>query len=82
MSPLNIARRQEFAEIHKDKDEEYWKQVIFTDEIHFARNNRSVDYVIRAPGQRFAATAFRYVDRKQRQSIVFGQQLAGILKVH
>jgi DNA-binding transcriptional ArsR family regulator len=28
-------------------------KVVFTDEIHFARNNCSVDYIIRGPSQRF-----------------------------
>ena len=66
MSPLNIARRQEFAEIHKDKDEDYWKRVVFTDEIHFARNNRSVDYVIRAPGQRFCSDCIQIRRQKTK----------------
>lgn len=68
--------------MHKDKDEDYWKQVVFTDGVHFAWNNRSVDFVIRAPGQRFCSDCIKYVDRKLGLSIVFGLQLVGISKVH
>ena len=66
MSPLNIARRQEFAEIHKDKDEEYWKRVVFTDEILLARKNQSVDYVIRAPRQRFCSDCIQIRRQKTK----------------
>jgi hypothetical protein len=55
MSPLNISRCQEFCKEHIHKSIDFWKRVVFTDEIHFARNNRSVDYVIRGPSQRFCS---------------------------
>ena len=53
ISPQNITRRLRFCEEHIYKSIDWWKRVVFTDELHFARNNRSVDYVIRQPGQRF-----------------------------
>ena len=65
MSPLNISRRQDFCEEHIHKSIDFWKRVVFTDAIHFARNNRSV---------------YRCADKQQKLNIVYGQQLAGILR--
>ncbi|KFX88556.1 hypothetical protein V490_07570 [Pseudogymnoascus sp. VKM F-3557] len=64
ISPLNLQRRLQFAEDNWNQSIIYWKSVIFTDECHFARNNRSVDYVIRARGQRFCSDCIQ-VRRKQ-----------------
>ncbi|KFY61561.1 hypothetical protein V497_02874 [Pseudogymnoascus sp. VKM F-4516 (FW-969)] len=46
MSPQNIARRIRFCDEHIHKSIDWWKRIVFTDELHFARNNRSIDYVI------------------------------------
>jgi len=69
ISPLNIARRHEFAQAHTETSIDFWKRVVFTDELHFARNNRSVDYVIRAPGQRFCSDCIQV--RRQTTNVEY-----------
>jgi transposase len=64
ISPLNLQRRFQFANDNWDQSIEYWKHVIFTDECHFSRNNKSVDYVIRQKGQRFCSDCIQ-IRRRQ-----------------
>jgi transposase len=64
ISLLNLQRRLQFAEDNWNQSITYWKSVIFTDECHLSRNNRSVDYVIRARGQQFCSDCIQ-VQQKQ-----------------
>lgn len=64
INPQNLKKRFEFAVKHVDEPIEFWKRVVFTDECHFERNNKSVDFAIRAPGERFCADCIQ-IQRKK-----------------